>query len=495
MNYFRNNFFKEHLDLFILIPVLMGLLIPFSIIDYGFLTAIIILELLFLVIVGYIILKYKHHVLYLLAFLIPLSIPTKMAGGAMINFPSEAICILLAVYVIIKSLFNLKISKALLFHPITILLMLDVLWLIITSSIGELKDVAFKRTLIRILYIVVYYYFFNELFKTTIKSIFTVFLLHTIGIIYPIIHTTIFHSQFNFSSQGSTMASLPFYNDHTIYGAALAMFIPFSIFYFIKSIKEKSSIAIWFSAILLALLLLGEALSYSRAAWLSLILATVLFVVLKTRIKLKYIISVSVVFILAIILSWNTISEYVNRNKEISHKNDIGAHFKSVTNVNTDASNTERLNRWKCAWRMFSDKPLFGFGPGSYQFFYGRYQQRKDMTAISTFKGNKGHAHSEYLNYLSETGLIGMLNFMALIILTFYFGIKVIYTTRDNFVRNTTLYVILGFFTYVVHAFFNGFIETDKIAMPFFVCISAIVALDIKNKSLRKSDTIFQSLP
>ena len=485
MSSFKNNFLKKYLDLFILIPILIGLILPFSFVEYGFITAFIIIEVIILLIIGYIILKYKHYVLYILAFLIPLSVQTTIIGSSKINFPSEAICIMLSCYVFIKSLFNIKITKAFFYHPITILLTIDILWLLLTSSLCELKDVAFKRTLIRIMYIVVYYYLFNELFKINIKNIYTVFLLHALGMVYPIIHTTVFHAQFNFSSQGSVMASFPFYNDHTIYGAALAIFVPFAIFQVIKSIKEKNNLRIWLSCLLLLLLIVGVFSSYSRAAWLSLILAFGLFILLKIKISAKYFVSASAMALIVTLLSWGSISEYLQKSKEISHKNDIGTHFKSVTNVKTDASNTERLNRWKCAWRMFLDKPVFGFGPGSYQFFYGAYQQRKDMTAISTFKGNKGHAHSEYLNYLSETGLIGALNFLALVIITCYFGIKIIYKTNDELIKNTTMFVLLGFFTYIIHAFFNGFIETDKIAMPFFVCISAIVALYTKNKSLQ----------
>ena len=34
---------------------------------------------------------------------------------------------------------------------------------------------------------------------------------------------------------------------------------------------------------------------------------------------------------------------------------DAGERIKSMTNVSTDASNLERLNRWDCAWQMFKD--------------------------------------------------------------------------------------------------------------------------------------------
>ena len=38
----------------------------------------------------------------------------------------------------------------------------------------------------------------------------------------------------------------------------------------------------------------------------------------------------------------------------------------SVTNISTDASNLERINRWSCAVRMFQEKPILGWGPLMY---------------------------------------------------------------------------------------------------------------------------------
>ena len=43
-------------------------------------------------------------------------------------------------------------------------------------------------------------------------------------------------------------------------------------------------------------------------------------------------------------------------------------HITSISNISTDASNMERINRWKCALKMFVEKPVFGWGPGTYQF-------------------------------------------------------------------------------------------------------------------------------
>src|ERR1700741_5654528 len=86
---------------------------------------------------------------------------------------------------------------------------------------------------------------------------------------------------------------------------------------------------------------------------------------------------------------------------------DFMANIESMSNISTDVSNMERLNRWNCAIQMFQDKPYLGFGPGTYQFLYAPYQKSSMKTVISTNFGEKGNAHSEYLGPLCEQGFIG----------------------------------------------------------------------------------------
>ena len=94
-------------------------------------------------------------------------------------------------------------------------------------------------------------------------------------------------------------------------------------------------------------------------------------------------------------------------------------HIESMSNVTTDASNLERINRWKSAIRLFQERPHLGWGPGTYQFHYAPYQNYYEKTVISTNAGDMGNAHSEYLSALSETGWPGL--FIFLLFLTTVF--------------------------------------------------------------------------
>jgi len=424
--------------------------------------------------------RYKNTLLYTLSFIIPLSIPFQ-SGSAKITLPGELICALFSGFFLIKIFSGYRLPKTFIKHPITLFIFFDMLWLLITSCLSETPQVSFKRLIIRLIYYITFYYFYFELFKLIKKNINRVFLFHCLGMLFPIISATVFHAAFNFSSMGSQLASAPFYNDHTMYGAAIVFFIPFL---FMRSCEKSNDLKtkLMFSLLLIIFLMAGF-LSYSRAAWLSLIVAVFFGLIFKYRISYKIILPVMLAISIILVLTRVNPFENLKTSKEVSHSTDVGSHFKSISNVSSDASNKERINRWKSALRMFSEKPWFGFGPGTYQFFYGAYQVRKDMTTISTFTGLKGHAHSEYLNYLSETGLPGLIIFLGLIIIVCYKAVKLIKAPNNKYTSQTAMYVFLGLITFFVHAFFNGFIEFDKLAMPVFMSYAVITFLDTqKNK-------------
>lgn len=116
------------------------------------------------------------------------------------------------------------------------------------------------------------------------------------------------------------------------------------------------------------------------------------------------------------------ISIILERNDQDA-KGNIVEHIQSISNISTDASNLERINRWNSAIRLFQERPVFGWGPGTYQFVYAPYQLSKNRTIISTNAGDGGNAHSEYIGALAEMGIIGSLLVVALVIVGVYKGL------------------------------------------------------------------------
>ena len=278
----------------------------------------------------------------------------------------------------------------------------------------------------------------------------------------------------------------PFFRDHTSYGAALALLIP-AMFVVLKRGRNDFSIK-FFNFLLLGLLCIGLLFSYTRAAWAGIIAVFALWVVLKLRIKIKNIILVTLVATVMIAPFYNDIIYKMSKNTEVS-STDFLSHIKSMSNIASDDSNMERINRWKCAFRMFLEKPITGFGPGTYMFLYAPFQHSEDRTKISTNAADLGNAHSEYLGLLADAGLIGSLSFIAILITVLVVGFNLYNRTKNELTKETVLFLLLGLITYYLHAFLNDFLDMDKIASLFWGFIAIIVMFDIKEKNLKNDET------
>jgi O-antigen ligase len=132
---------------------------------------------------------------------------------------------------------------------------------------------------------------------------------------------------------------------------------------------------------------------------------------------------------------------------------------------------------------MFKERPFFGFGPGTYQFQYAPFQRSKYRTIITTNSGDGGNAHSEYLGPLSESGILGTLSVIFLVITVFYSGINIYRKEKDKNIRIISLMCVLALTTYYTHGFLNNFLDTDKLAVPVFGAMAVIVALDVYRKN------------
>ena len=172
------------------------------------------------------------------------------------------------------------------------------------------------------------------------------------------------------------------------------------------------------------------------------------------------------------------------QDQQKEDKENLTNHLSTVTNLQTDASNLERINRWTCAYRMFAERPFVGFGPGTYQFQYGQFQSVDLMTRISTNEGNRGHAHSEYFTYLAEVGIFGLLVFLTLVLYSIHIGLKCYYFFQQDKTKRMLIFGALGgLITFYVHGLFNGFIDYEKMAILVYGSLAILITFDIERKA------------
>ena len=360
-------------------------------------------------------------------------------------------------------------------------------WIFITSLTSELPLVSLKFLLVKLWFIIPVLFYGSYVFlqKSNIRAFIWLFI---IGMMIAMVYTLVVHASYNFGEKESHWVMWPFFKDHTIYGAMVAFVVPLLIgLYFSKK-----------HGLLIQVILIGFIVinfialyfSYTRAAWLSVVAALIVWGFIHFKIKFSWLLSLAAVAGIFVFLSWTSIEQKMSKNKHEHTTENFEQRLQSAVNVTTDASNLERINRWACAIDMFKERPVLGFGPGTYAFEYARFQRPENLTIISTNFGDGGNAHSEYLGAMAEMGLFGLLAILGLVYAIFYKGIKLYHAwpKEDTEFRILILVMILALVTYFVHGTLNNYLDTDKASVPIWAICAAFIALDYRLKSSQSVD-------
>lgn len=432
---------------------------------------------------------YTEYTFLAIAFLTPLSVNIEEYTDSFGLFiPTEpllfGVMLLLIVQQLKRSTFHKNVWKS----PIIWAVGFYLFWIFVTAITSTDVVTSFKFLLAR-LWFIVPLLLFGPLVFLKERNIRLFLWLFTLGMVIAITYTLLVHAQYRFGEKEGHWVMWPFFKDHTIYGAIVALITPL-VFGLYFSKKHNALI----QAILIGMMLitlLGLYFSYTRAAWLSVLAALVVWLLIKLRISFKIVAAVGIAAGGILLFSWTSIQQTLERNKYEHTTEEFGERLQSATNVTTDASNLERLNRWSCAIDMFQERPVFGFGPGTYAFEYARFQRPENLTIISTNFGDLGNAHSEFLGPLAEMGLVGMLSMVLIVIAIFYKAITlyVRWPREDKEMRAIIMSIVLSLTTYFVHGFLNNFLDTDKAAVPVWGMCAILIALEIRlNRKIRAVD-------
>jgi len=427
--------------------------------------------------------------LLVIVLFVPVSVPlSRLVEGLSIDMylPTEPLLAGLLLLYMLKYLMGERIDLKVLRHPVTLAIYFHLAWMFIASLTSTHMLVSFKMLISRLWFIVGFYLLATQLFRNE-KRMHTYVWLFVIAFTGVILYTLINQMQYGLGNQVMAHgASRPFYNDHTSYGATLGFLLPVLVALFLF-IKREDINTRFLMVLLILLFVLATVVSYTRATWLSILASLGFWAILKLRIRFE-IVLVGFALLVGFFFSIRTELMVQLEQNRVESSGEFSEHIQSISNITTDQSNLERLNRWSCAIRMWKDKPLFGFGPGTYQFEYGRYQRSYEKTRISTNFGTMGNAHSEYFGPLSESGVFGLLSILFVIGTTLYTGIRVYFTSKKKSIRIFSMAVLVGLVSYYLHGLLNNFLDTDKISVLFWGFTAMLVAMDIYHRDLPRED-------
>ena len=414
-------------------------------------------------------------VMMLISFLVPLSVVLDELEQLAVSLPAEPLLAGVLILFIAKLLYDGNYDKSIARHPVSIVIYCMFTWMIVTTITSVMPVVSIKFIVSRLWFIIPSFFVCALLFKKP-KNIDWFIWLYIASLCIVVVYTTITHAKYGFDNDSAHWVMTPFYNDHTAYGAALAIYLTLAITYaLLPGLKLTRRILV---IGVVALLSVAMILSSCRAAWVSLAASLAVLVLVLLKIKFRWILTTVVILVGLFFTFQHQIIDALEHNSQDA-SGDVVENIQSITNISTDASNLERINRWQSAFRLFAERPVFGWGPGTYQFVYAPYQMAREKTIISTNAGDGGNAHSEYIGPLAEQGVMGSLLMLVLVITVVYTGLRAYQRAQNKKAKIMVLGATLAFFGYFVHGFLNNFLDTDKLAVPVWSCAALIVVIDL----------------
>ena len=140
-----------------------------------------------------------------------------------------------------------------------------------------------------------------------------------------------------------------------------------------------------------------------------------------------------------------------------------------VDSVNTNDPTTGRAHFWSVTLQIIKAHPLIGTGLGAFGVVYTKFDTRNGLFRLE-------QAHNDYLQVLSDGGIIGAALALAFVVLLFYRAF-VRAGSRDDFRRGVALSALGGCFAVLVHSFFDFTLHTPSNALLFLV-LAALATLN-----------------
>jgi O-antigen ligase len=143
----------------------------------------------------------------------------------------------------------------------------------------------------------------------------------------------------------------------------------------------------------------------------------------------------------------------------------------AIVESNPTSSIARRLYFYKGAWNAFLASPLFGQGIGNFVAFLPKFRSPEYWMAHS--EDIVPHAHNEFLEILSETGLAGFLGFMTIVGLTIRSSIKRM-KQAESADRIMVAGLLCAFAAILVDNFASMNLRTVPVALMFWMILALL---------------------
>lgn len=179
-------------------------------------------------------------------------------------------------------------------------------------------------------------------------------------------------------------------------------------------------------------------LTYSRGAFISLIVALVIMYALKK--DSRFILYSASMIILFLLFNNGTGYERIN-----------------IARINNDSSSVYRIEIWRTSLLIFMKNPFVGNGIGT--LWYSLSQ------ASSKLWGVVYHAHNIFLHFAAETGIIGLASFVNILFSLIPGSVKIVKNTFDSLERFAALGAIGSSIAIMIHGLVDAVIVVPTLTL------------------------------
>jgi O-antigen ligase len=224
--------------------------------------------------------------------------------------------------------------------------------------------------------------------------------------------------------------------------------------------------------------------TYARAAMLAVVFAIVIYIAIRLRlVNLVMPVFYGLMTMLIVYMASNNKFMDFRPTFERTYMHKTWTDHVIATFRGEDMSSMERLYRWIAGARMSADRPITGYGPNSFYYYYKPYAVSAFRTYVSRNE-ERSTTHNYFLYMLVEQGWPALILYGILVMVVFAQAQKIYYRFKDRFYKKVTLAVAMMFAAGFVNNFFSELLETHKVGAMFYISVALLVALDRKSRQL-----------
>lgn len=413
---------------------------------------------------------------YLLFLCIPLSTELTLPGGFGTDLPTEPLMIGLAGIFVLHAARHWPAYPASYYgHPLALLLYVHLGWLLVTTVMSDNLLVSLKFFLAKLWYVAAFFLLAGQVLRKigdVRKLAWVIFW----PLLFVAVQSFLRHASYGFSFADQFRTLSPFMRNHVAYAGILAVFVPWLVY--LGSGLRAGSWArglFWLVAIFW---LFAIYFSFTRAAYLSVLMAGGAYFVFRWRLVRPLLAVASLAGLLAI-LSFVKDNTYLNYapNYETTIAHDRFDNLLEATYKLEDISTMERAYRWVAAGQMIPYRPWMGWGPGNFVNFYKGFTVSSFTTYVSDNPENSG-IHSYFLMTLVEQGWPGLFILLALLFAVLIYGEKAYHRAQRPEQKALIMTALCGMVVIYAFLLINDMLETDKMGSFFFLHLAIIVVAE-----------------